>query len=374
MTAKRLIALALAVMMLICISASAQVQYLTDIVVSGRALDGSEPDGTPEPSPAPEPSPTPAPTPEPYTGAYEIEVDLHNQIVTVYRGEGRTEADIARQMICSSGENNSTPLGEFIMPEVQKVDEREAWYYIGKFRLHVQYASRIVRDILFHSLPSTRQAISPTEDSRLALGSRASHGCIRLRPSDSRWIAENCPPGTLVRIYDEGFANEDLRKLLLESSFDSALAEYPDFLNGAKLLSISSELPEVAALQEKLNALGYACSETDGLFGAATHSAVVLWQQANGYTPNGEVDPAQYEALMKAEITNAAPVLPGRLAHVKVDTALTLREGPSSKSNKLATLANGTAVYVLEEQGYWQKISVNAMVGYVGRDYIEFAD
>lgn len=371
MTAKRLMALLIA-LILCCGAALAQpyeMQYITDLLVSGRALDGGVPEGTPTPAPTPEP------TPEPYSGAYEIEVDLNNQVVTVYRGEGRTENDIARQMICSSGEHDSTPTGEFIMPEIQKVDEREAWYYIGKFRLHVQYASRIVRDILFHSLPSTHQAVSPTEDSRLALGSKASHGCIRLRPSDSRWIAENCPPGTLVKIFDGGFADENLRAILLQSSYDSEKMAYGDFLDGnAFLLSISSQREEVKLMQQKLNLLGYMCGESDGVFGAGTHAATVLWQQMKGYQPTGEMDMIQYAALMDEAFTGEKPALPGRLAHVKVDSALTLREGPGGKSKKLATLANGTAVYVLEEQGYWYKVNVNAMIGYVGRDYIEFAD
>lgn len=372
MNIKRLIALMMALMMLSC-GALAQVEYIMDVQISARALDGSEPAGTPEPTATPVPTATPEPTPEPYTGSYEIDVDLNNQIVTVYRGQGRTEGDIARQMICSSGLNNATPLGEFIMPEIQKVDERESWYYIGKFRLHVQYASRIVRDILFHSLPSTRNGASPTEETRKALGERASHGCIRLRPADSRWIAENCLPGTRVNIFDGGFADEDLRALLLKSSYDSAKMDRNAFLKGEVLLSIASELPEVKSLQEKLNLLGYPCGETDGIFGAETHAAVVLWQEHKGYPADGELDARQYAALMQ-DVPGATPVELGRRAHVNVDTALTLRKGPTSKSAKIATLSNGTAVYVLEEEGSWYKVRAGAQTGYAGKKYIKFAD
>lgn len=372
MNIKRLIALLLALVLMGC-NALAQVEYIMDVQVSARAMDGSEPQGTPEPTPTPVPTATPAPTPEPYTGDYEIEVDLNNQIVTVYRGQGRTEGDIARQMICSSGLNNATPLGEFIMPEIQKVDEREAWYYIGKFRLHVQYASRIVRDILFHSLPSTRNGASPTEETRKALGERASHGCIRLRPADSRWIAENCPPGTKVNIFDGGFADEELRALLLKTSYDSAKMNREGFLKGEKLLSISSELEEVTALQAKLIQLGYPCGESDGIFGAETHAAVVLWQEHRGYRPDGELDAAQYAALMQ-DVPGETPVELGRRAYVNVDTALTLRKGPTSKSAKITALSNGTAVYVLEEEGSWYKVRAGAQTGYAGKKYIKFAD
>ena len=382
MNIKRLIAALLALLM-IASAALAQGEYILDVQVSARALDGSSPEGTPQPTPTPSPTPaptatpeptaTPVPTPTPYAGTYEIEVDLHNQIVTVYRGQGRTAGDIARQMICSSGLNNATPLGEFIMPEVQKVDEREAWYYIGKFRLHVQYASRIVRDILFHSLPSTRNGASPTEETRLALGTRASHGCIRLRPADSRWIAENCPPGTKVNIFDGGFADEELRSLLLVTSYDSALMDYQAFQSGAVLLSVSSELPQVKDLQEQLNLLGYACAENNGVFGAATHAAVTLWQEHNGFAANGELNEAQYARLM-ADQPGETPVDMGRQASVKVSSGLSLREKPSSKSARLDVLANGTTVYVLEEEGGWYKVRANGRTGYVGRKYIEFAD
>ena len=45
-----------------------------------------------------------------YDMPYYIGVDLTNQIVTIYR----TEDDvIVRQMLCSSGMNDSTPTGTF---------------------------------------------------------------------------------------------------------------------------------------------------------------------------------------------------------------------------------------------------------------------
>ena len=35
-----------------------------------------------------------------------------------------------------------------------------------------------------------------------ALGSKASHGCVRLQVEDARWIFENCRKGTIVRIVE----------------------------------------------------------------------------------------------------------------------------------------------------------------------------
>ena len=49
---------------------------------------------------------------------YYIDVDIANQIVTAYGyGGGRTQDNIARQMICSTGYGTSTPTGTYFMPE-----------------------------------------------------------------------------------------------------------------------------------------------------------------------------------------------------------------------------------------------------------------
>lgn len=371
--------------------------YITDITVSARPLDGStptpaptatpEPTATPTPAPAatpestatPEPTATPTlrPTVKPYDGEYEIEVDIANQIVTVYRAGSRSAGSIARQMICSTGANGNTPLGEFTMPEVQKEDEREAWYYIAKYQLHVQYASRIVDDILFHSLPSEQNGDTPTADSIAALGTPASHGCIRLRPADARWIAENCPTGTKVSIFDGAESKETLRNTLLETSFCAEEMAYVQFLNGERLLSISSEGEEVEKLQAKLRELGYEIEDENGLFGAQTHAAVVQWQCAHGYVQNGELNREQLEGILASETTpeiaadNAAQI--GIPAQVKVDSSLILRSQPSISAQQLDSLRNGTAVRVLAEEGSWCKVQVGNRIGYVSRKYLEYS-
>lgn len=405
--------------------AAAEVQYITDIQVNARPLDGSAPTSAPtaEPTPTPtakptatptaeptaaptaeptatptleptatptvEPTAEPTPTAQPYEGAYEIEVDLNNQIVTVYRTGGRANADIARQMICSTGSNaadDATPTGVFIMPEVQKVDERDEWYYIGQYRLYVQYASRIVDSILFHSLPSEKKGISPTKDSREALGTRASHGCIRLRPDDARWIAENCPPGTQVNIFEGGFADEELRQKLLRSSYVSEEMSYADFLNGEIVLMVSSSAPEVAELQAQLMQMGYDCGEADGVFGAETRAAVLQWQQDSGLEATGTVNPMEYKRLMALKPTQdpeATPEQsptpepspkPGRVGYVKVDTQLIVRSDPKAGATKVDALPNGAEVLVLEEIMGFYRIQAGDISGYVGEKYIQIAE
>ena len=65
-----------------------------------------------------------------------------------------------------------------------------------------QYAYQIEGDILFHSvLYSQRDTSTLRVNSVYALGSKASHGCVRLQVEDAQWIYENCESGTVVVVY-----------------------------------------------------------------------------------------------------------------------------------------------------------------------------
>ena len=50
---------------------------------------------------------------ERYNMPYYIEVDVNNQIVTVYSTVSKM---VVRQMICSTGLNDATPLGTYYLP------------------------------------------------------------------------------------------------------------------------------------------------------------------------------------------------------------------------------------------------------------------
>ena len=145
---------------------------------------------------------------------YCIEVDIANQITTVYRYSNRA---VVRQMICSTGTGDKTPLGSFRLQKTRASTDRKEWYYISTYHCYVKFATRLKGGILFHSIPYNDMDLDSIDREALAqLGSKASHGCIRLRWEDARWIAMNCPDGTRVRVFDDAETDSDLRQVLLE--------------------------------------------------------------------------------------------------------------------------------------------------------------
>ncbi|MBQ8506422.1 MAG: L,D-transpeptidase family protein [Clostridia bacterium] len=322
---------------------------------------------------------------------YTIDVDITNQYVTVYSA---ADGGIVRQMICSTGYGATTPTGTFYMEQPRNEVERTEWYWFGEYEVFAKYASRITGSILFHSILYNDTASQPTWNSLHGLGEKASHGCVRLYPEDAQWIAENCPPGTQVNIFESGGErNEELRELLKYASFSIDESDYETFLRGLVTLERGSSFAsKVKELQEALNALGYSCGAADGYFGAQTEEAVKAWQADNGQGETGIVTPQQLDALLSGRKPDPTPVptatpvptpeptpiptpgidhIEGTAARAKVDSYLKLRAEPNGKADVLAMLENAAPMQVLEEGAAWTKVVYEGITGYVSSDYIE---
>ena len=273
---------------------------------------------------------------------YYITIDLTNQIVTVYKNGRTSEAGIVRQMICSSGKSGTpTPRGTFTLPSKKYSSERTEWYYFPKFTCYAKWATRIVGGILFHSVIYTKAKQGPTRGSVNALGSPASHGCIRLRVDDAKWIAKNCKAGTRCKIYKSGKKNNSLRKKLLVRSFSVSNETYAQFLGRSAstegepsdddVLARGSSGDSVKQLQKRLRALGFLDDTIDGKFGPKTETGVKRFQSAAGVKKTGIVTDVlwasifadgaptgTYVTLAKGESGPAVAVLQRALADLKL--------------------------------------------------------
>ena len=235
-----------------------------------------------------------------YSMPYYIEVDLTNQIVTIFSTDTKV---IVRQMLCSTGLKDATPKGTYVLPRKEERLEREKWYYFRSFNCYAHYATRIYMNVLFHSIPCSRKSDSSISKEALnAFGHPASHGCIRLRWQDAEFIAKCCLEGTKVRIYESKKKNKDLRELLYANSYTNEKGQsYETFLGIPQeegVLGRYSEGKEVVSLQTRLRDLGFYDGDIDGVYRGSTINAVREAQRQMGMDETGMADADFQQAIM----------------------------------------------------------------------------
>ena len=128
--------------------------------------------------------------------SYVLKVNKLANVVTVYAKDGNNGYIIpVKSFICSTGE--ATPLGTFSTP--------------NKYRWHElmgpcwgQWCTRIRGGVLFHSVfyNSYNNNMNLSISAYNKLGTTASHGCVRLKAGDAKWIYDNCSLGTTVTVYN----------------------------------------------------------------------------------------------------------------------------------------------------------------------------
>lgn len=131
------------------------------------------------------------------TSQYYIRVNYGANCVTILtKDDEGNYTKPYKSMICSSGK--STPKSG-----TYKVSYKYRWLslYGG---VYGQYSTRIVKNILFHSVPYYQQRADTLEYEEYdKLGTTASAGCIRLTVQDAKWIYDNITSGTYVEFYSD---------------------------------------------------------------------------------------------------------------------------------------------------------------------------
>lgn len=245
-------------------------------------------------------SATPRPTPEPTPVPYAITVDVRNQAIIVYERDESGEFTVPiRRMVCSTGKvGTDSDLGEWVL------DGRKArWAYFSLYGSHAQYWTRINKNIAFHSvIYRSVDYMALNVSSYNMLGSRASHGCIRLLVSEAKWIYDNIGGGVVVTIRDDLPADEELRKSLRPPELNKKYmrpvntpeptAEPNYQSDGAppqplRTLKKGKEGEDVYWLQRKLQDLGYYQGTVTGSFYSGTMKAVKAYQKDHGIYADG---------------------------------------------------------------------------------------
>jgi L,D-transpeptidase-like protein len=167
--------------------------------------------------------------PFPASDTYKLLVNVYYQFITVYKKDEDGKFTIpVRYMICTTGTkgNNATPIGIFEI-EGHKVRFNRFWDY----NVWAQYWTQLVEDYYFHSLLYKKKDANTYTSSYSKLGTRVSHGCIRLLVPDARWMYYNIGPGSLVEVVD-GEENEEQAAIREQLIFPPLPEERPGLIAG----------------------------------------------------------------------------------------------------------------------------------------------
>lgn len=123
---------------------------------------------------------------------YLLWTDIYRQRTYVLKRNG-TQWKLEKSFVCSTGKNhNPTPTGLY---EVQYMIP-----YIGIEKgYRCKYALVFFRDYMYHSILFDKSG-KYIKSGQYELGSKASHGCVRLSEKDSAWLYTHIPVNTTVWI------------------------------------------------------------------------------------------------------------------------------------------------------------------------------
>jgi len=242
-------------------------------------------------------SATPAPpTPVPYF----IEVDVKNQVTKIFTLDEKGEyTNLYKTFICSTGTKGyPSDVGVWTLS-----GRRARWANFPKWGGGTaQYWTKINEGIAFHSvLYREYDDTQLVESSYWDLGSRASHGCIRLTVHDAKWIYENCRQGVKVWIHEDAASDPELTYSVKPGAINpdtqrnyvtptpSPAPEYNSYQPPEKTrqMKIGTKGADVYWVQMRLKELGYYTGTVTGEYRAGTQKAVKAYQKANKLTADG---------------------------------------------------------------------------------------
>ena len=189
---------------------------------------------------------------------YALYVNRSQSCVTAYTYDDNGEYTVpVRAMLCSCGKNGSTIIGDY---EIYFKSEWHALYN----NVYGQYVSGISGDFLFHSVPyaemDNKGSLEIEEFNKL--GGEASLGCVRMAVEDTRWVYENCPIGTRVKIYDSTKPEPLGRPAAIRINGKGLGWDPTDRIGGNPY---NSRLPQIIGAEDKTIAVGTAYSPRDGI-------------------------------------------------------------------------------------------------------------
>ncbi|MBQ9994164.1 MAG: L,D-transpeptidase family protein [Clostridia bacterium] len=128
---------------------------------------------------------------------YIVVYTLNCSVMVLQKDENGRYTEQVKAFLCSPGADE-TPT----VPGVYPVYRKHDWRFMMDVYGHYCTGFGRGTGYLFHSVPYAEEDNRTLTNNYDKLGTRASHGCIRMCTRDAKWIYDNIPYGTLVHVVD----------------------------------------------------------------------------------------------------------------------------------------------------------------------------
>lgn len=289
---------------------------------------------------------------------YWIEVDLVNQVITVYEGGA-----IALQSLCTTGSDKyPTGSGVFKLGHL-----KERFGYFVAFGQYAQYWTQVVRGVYIHSIMYDSQKLSSLSSSAYKnLGKNVSHGCIRVPPDVAEWIFYNCPPDTTCNI-----VKNKPRDTALTKALKSGMSSYKYYSTYTDAKGYPAEIPAAVLYDNVPLRSGFSASKDKTLLKLAGNEKVTLLQIGPDWckvrTQSGKLGYVQSAYLL------CYPDAPIETHEAYAATGRTyLYERTSTEAERLVRIAKGAEIAVTgNPKKGWYSAVFDGMQGFVRTKYVK---
>lgn len=291
---------------------------------------------------------------------YTIEIDLVNQIITVY--EGAIGGPIVLQSLCTTGnEENPTGAGTFKLGQL-----KERFGYFVAFGQYAQYWTQVVRGIYIHSVMyNSKKLSSMSRTAYRKLGENLSHGCVRVLPHVAQWIFYNCPPGTTCKIDRKKAPDPELVKKL-----KAAIPSYSDYEQPKDTKADPAEIPAVARFDNVPLRTGFSNSRETTVATLSRGQKMTLLQLGSDWCKAKLADGTL--GYVRTKYILCDPDAPVKKQEIYQATKKTyVYASMDTGAKKLATIPQGGEAAVTDnpKKGWWYG-SYNGVTGYLRTKYV----
>lgn len=292
---------------------------------------------------------------------YVIEIDLVNQIITVY--EGRIGGSIVLQSLCTTGDaKHQTGAGTYKLG-----DMKERFGYFVAFGQYAQYWTQVVRGIYIHSVMyNSTKLTSMSRGAYKKLGKNVSHGCIRVLPHVAQFIFYNCPPGTSCVITRKKAADAALVKRL-----KAEIPAYADYEQPKDDRAYPAEIPGVIKYDNTPLRTGFSQKNDTTVATLSRGTKLMLLQLAKDWckvrTEAGQLGYVKTNYILAdPDDTDAVTVAYTAKSKTYVYKSM------NTESARLATIPAGAQANVISnpKKGWWYG-SYNGVTGYMRTRYVK---